>query len=128
MPAVQQDVAVTIASALGVTMPRTATGKVLAGIRSATPRPRAVFLLVLDGMRPDYFDRHARVMPILTGLRKSGAWFSNAEVNYLPTNTGAGHASIATGSEPRVHGITGNNFWDRVTRRTPRHARRLESA
>jgi hypothetical protein len=115
-PAVQQDVAVTIASALGVAMPRTATGKVLPGIRPATPRPRAVFLLVLDGMRADYFDRHARLMPMLTGLRKNGAWFSNAQVNYLPTNTGAGHASISTGSEPRVHGITGNNFYDRVTR------------
>lgn len=116
LPAVQQDVAVTIASALGISMPRTATGKVLPGIRPATPRPRAVFLLVLDGMRPDYFDQHAGVMPTLMGLRKNAAWFSNAEVNYLPTNTGAGHASIATGSEPRVHGITGNNFFDRATR------------
>jgi hypothetical protein len=116
IPAVQQDVAVTIASALGVAMPRTATGKVLPGIRPATPKPRVVFLLVLDGMRPDYFDRHAPVIPTLTGLRKAGAWFSNAEVNFLPTNTGAGHATIATGAEPRVHGITGNNFFDRVTR------------
>ena len=113
-PAGQQDVAVTIASALGVAMPRTATGKVLPGIRPVTPKPRVVFLLVLDGMRPDYFDRHASVMPTLNGLRKRGAWFSNAEIDYLPTNTGAGHASIATGSEPRVHGITGNNLYDRV--------------
>jgi hypothetical protein len=115
-PAVQQDVAVTIASALGVAMPRSATGKVLPGVRPVTPRPRAVFLLVLDGMRPDYFDRHARVMPTLAGLRKGGAWFTSAAINYLPTNTGAGHASIATGSEPRVHGITGNNLYDRVRR------------
>ena len=115
-PAVQQDVAVTLASALGVAMPRTATGKVLPGVRPVSPRPRAVFLLVLDGMRSDYFDRHAGRMPTLAGLRKRGAWFSNAEVNYLPTNTGAGHASISTGSEPRVHGITGNNLYDRVTR------------
>jgi hypothetical protein len=115
-PALQQDVAVTIASALGVAMPHTATGKILPGIRPATPMPGAVFLLVLDGMRADYFDRHARLMPTLTGLRKSGAWFTNAEVNYLPTNTGAGHATISTGSEPRVHGITGNNLYDRAAR------------
>jgi hypothetical protein len=115
-PAVQQDVAVTVASALGVAMPRTATGKVLPGIRPMTPRPRIVFLLVLDGMRLDYFDRHAQAMPTLSGLRRRGAWFTSAGVNYLPTNTGAGHASIATGSEPRVHGITGNNLYDRVSR------------
>jgi hypothetical protein len=115
MPAVQQDVAVTVAGALGVAMPPTATGRMLPGVKPGT-RPRAVLLLVLDGMRVDYFDRHARSLPTLAGLRNRGAWFPNARVNYLPTNTGAGHASIATGTDPRVHGITGNNLYDQVTR------------
>lgn len=105
-PAVQQDVAVTIASALGVSMPPTSTGHVLPGVRAAAQTPRAVLLIVLDGMRADYFQRYASAMPTLTALRKKSAWFANARVNYLPTNTGAGHASIATGSEPRAHGIT----------------------
>jgi hypothetical protein len=116
IPAVQQDVAVTLASALGVAMPATATGKVLPALRANAPRPRVVFLVVLDGMRLDYFTNHANQMPTLTALRKRAAWFSNARVNYLPTSTAAGHSSIATGTEPRFHGITGNNLFDRAKR------------
>jgi hypothetical protein len=116
LPARQQDVAATLAAALGVSMPSTATGRVLPVLRANAPRPRAIFLLVLDGMRMDYFTRHASHMPTLSALRKRSAWFTNARVDYLPTATGAGHASISTGSEPRFHGITGNNLYDRVKR------------
>lgn len=115
-PARQQDVAVTLAAALGVSMPSTATGRVLPVLRANAPRPRAVFLLVLDGMRLDYFTRYASHMPTLSALRKRSAWFSNGRVDYLPTATGAGHASISTGSEPRFHGITSNNLYDRAKR------------
>ena len=65
MPAVQQDVAPTLAAALGVSMPPTATGRVLPVLRPGFARPRVVFVLVLDGMRRDYFDRYADVMPTL---------------------------------------------------------------
>jgi hypothetical protein len=113
--AAQQDVAVTLAAALGVSMPRTASGRVLPVLRANSTRPRAVLLVVLDGTRADYFARHAAAMPTLTGLRKRGAWFSNARVNYLPTNTASGHSTIATGADPRVHGINGNNLFDHTT-------------
>ena len=112
----QQDVAVTLAAALGVSMPSTATGRVLPVLRANAPRPRAVFVLVLDGMRIDYFTRYASQIPTLSALRKRAAWFSNARIDYLPTATGAGHASISTGTEPRFHGITGNNLYDRAKR------------
>src|SRR5713101_3313790 len=87
MPCVQQDVAPTLAAALGVTMPPTATGRVLPVLRPGFARPRVVFVLVLDGMRVDYFDRYADVMPTLSELRRRAAWFSQARVNFLPTNT-----------------------------------------
>ena len=51
MPAVQQDVAPTLAAALGVSMPPTATGRVLPVLRPGFARPRVVLVLVLDGMR-----------------------------------------------------------------------------
>src|SRR4249920_426926 len=57
--AVQQDVAPTLAAALGVSMPPSATGRVLPILRPSFGRPRVVFLLVLDGMRRDYFERYA---------------------------------------------------------------------
>ena len=117
MPALQQDVAPTLAAALGVAMPPTATGRALPVLRTGFERPRAVFLLVLDGMRRDYFDRHAGLMPTLAGLRRGGAWFSQAQLNVIPSNTAVGHSTISTGTDPRIHGVTGNNFYDRVSRR-----------
>ncbi|MDQ3242372.1 MAG: alkaline phosphatase family protein [Gemmatimonadota bacterium] len=115
--ATQQDVAPTLAAALGVRMPPTATGRVLPVLRAGFARPRVVMLLILDGMRRDYFDRYAALMPTLTALRERGAWFSRAEVNFLPTNTAVGHSTIATGADPSVHGITGVNIYDFRNRR-----------
>jgi len=110
--AAQQDVAPTLAAALGVSMPPTASGRVLPVLRDPFATPRAVMLLVLDGMRRDYFDRYAALMPTLSALRRRGAWFSNAAVNILPSNTAVGHSTIATGADPGVHGVTGVNVYD----------------
>ena len=117
MPAGQQDVAPTLAAALGMEMPPTATGHVLPVLRPGFARPRVVFVIVLDGMRRDYFDRYADVMPTLSALRRRAAWFSDAHVNVLPTNTAVGHSTIATGTDPRVHGVTANNIYDHIHRR-----------
>jgi hypothetical protein len=108
----QQDVAPTLAAALGLRMPPTATGRVLPVFQDHFASPRAVMLIVMDGMRRDYFDRYAASMPTLTALRRRGAWFANAEVNVLPSNTAVGHSTIATGADPSVHGITGVNVYD----------------
>ena len=117
MPSVQQDVAPTLAAALGVSMPPTATGHVLPVLRPDFARPRAVIVVVLDGMRRDYFDRYADLMPALSALRRRAAWFSQAHMNVLPTNTAVGHSTIATGTDPSIHGVTGNNIYDRFHRR-----------
>ncbi len=73
-------------------------------------------LIVLDGMRRDYFDRYAALMPTLIALRRRGAWFDEARLSMLQSNTAVGHSTIATGSDPAVHGVTGNNVYDRVGR------------
>src|SRR6266849_7530721 len=117
MPAVQQDVAPTLAAALGVQMLPTVTGRVLPILRTDFARPRVVMLVVLDGMRRDYFDRYAASMPTLTALRERSAWFTHAEVNFIPTCTPVGHSTISTGTDPGVHGITGVSVYDRTHRR-----------
>jgi hypothetical protein len=117
IPAVQQDVAPTLATALGVQMPPTATGRVLPILRTGFPRPRVVMLLVLDGIRRDYFDRYAASMPTFTALRQRSAWFTQAQVNSLPTNTAVGHSTLSTGADPRVHAITGVTVYERTPRR-----------
>jgi hypothetical protein len=117
VPAAQQDVVPTLAAALGVQMPPTTTGRILPVLRRGFGRPRMVMLIVLDGMRRDYFDRYASSMPTLTTLRQQSAWFSQAQVNVVPTNTAVGHSTISTGGDPRVHGITGVSVYDRTHRR-----------
>jgi len=117
MSAAQQDVAPTLADALGVQMPPTATGRALPVLRPGFARPRVVMLLVLDGMRRDYFDRYSASMPTLTALRQRSAWFTQARVNFLPTNTAVGHSTLSTGADPRVHGITGVSVYERSQRR-----------
>src|SRR5512132_842014 len=77
-PAVQQDVAPTLAAALGVQMPPSSTGRVLPVLRTGFPRPRVVMLLVLDGMRRDYFDRYAASLSTLIALRRRSACFTQA--------------------------------------------------
>ena len=98
-------------------------------LKSRAEPPRLILLAVLDGMRPDYFDRHAAALPTLDRLRRQGAWFSNAQLNYLPTITSVGHTTVATGADPRVHGIAANSSLDWVSGRpadaypglSPRH-------
>ena len=110
-----QDVAPTLARALGLPMPG-GTGRVLAGaLQPGAPAPRAVVLLVLDGFRADYLDRYASVLPNLARLRREGASFERARANVLPTITAVSHTTIGTGTDPRFHGIVANNWHDRTT-------------
>lgn len=112
----QQDIAPTLGAIVGVPSPATYTGRVLSEAIAGQPaKPRLVSVIVLDAMRADYFDRYAALMPTLTRLRKEGAWFAEARAIVLPTVTGVGHATIGTGADPRIHGITVNNLFNRVT-------------
>jgi hypothetical protein len=116
VPAAQQDVAATLGSILGAVLPRTVSGRVLPIVRPGVPRPRAIMILVLDGMRPDYLTRYAKEMPTLSALRARGAWFTHARLNILPSNTAVGHATLATGADPQAHGVTGNNLYERTAK------------
>ena len=116
-PAAQQDIAPTIGTIVGAPVLATYTGRPLASAinNNGNARPRVVSVIVLDAMRADYFDKHAGAMPTLSRLRREGAWFSQARATVLPTVTGVGHATIGTGTDPRIHGITVNNLFNRVT-------------
>ena len=118
-PATQQDIAPTLGALIGAPTSSAYTGRVLANVAAAgARRPRIAVLLVVDGMRSDYFDRYAAAMPTLTRMRRQGAWFSQARSTVLPTVTGVGHATIGTGTDPRLHGIVVNTLYNRVTGRS----------
>jgi hypothetical protein len=117
-PVLQQDVAPTLAALLKIAPPTTATGRPLRQALVATaPAPRIIALVVLDGMRADYFDTYATDMPTLSRLRHEGAWFTNMRTNSIPTATSIGHATLGTGADPRVHGLVANQLFNRVTGR-----------
>ena len=82
--------------------------------RDAATAPKLVVIIVVDQMRADYVDRF---QPEWTGglkrLVASGAWFRQAAYPYLTTVTCPGHATVATGVYPRVHGIMQNTWFDR---------------
>ena len=73
-----------------------------------------MLLLVLDGMRADYLDRLGGELPAISRLRREGAFFDHARVTHAPSITTAGHATIATGTDPRRHGIVSNTLYDRT--------------
>ena len=77
-------------------------------------RPRLVVGLVVDQMRWDYlyYYRDEYRPDGLRRLLDGGLSFANTMINYVPTVTAAGHASIYTGSVPALHGIAGNDFME----------------
>ena len=112
----QQDIAPTLGEIMGAPVVSTYTGRPLTNaITPGAGSPRIVTIVVLDATRADYFETYADVMPTLMRMRREGAWFSNARANVLPTVTGVGHATIGTGADPRIHGITVNTLFNRAT-------------
>ncbi|HLA78585.1 MAG TPA: alkaline phosphatase family protein [Vicinamibacteria bacterium] len=80
----------------------------------SAPRPRLVVVVVVDQMRADYIDRYGhRWTGGLRRLLDQGAVFPQAAFPYLTTLTCVGHATVATGTLPRTHGIPANQWWDR---------------
>ena len=47
-------------------------------------------------------------------LVNEGFFLRNTHYNFTPTYTGPGHASIFTGTTPSVHGIIGNNWYNKA--------------
>src|SRR5262245_57662149 len=77
--------------------------------------PRLAVLLVFDQMRGDYLTRWQELFGDagFRRLQREGVWFPNCHYPYAFTVTGAGHASLLTGCTPAVHGIVGNDWYDR---------------
>lgn len=96
-------------------------GKVTAQstIYTKHPKPQLVVGLVIDQMRYDYLVRFAEKYGQggFKRLVNEGFLCKNTHYNYVPTETGPGHASIYTGTTPAIHGIIANDRYDRRTDR-----------
>lgn len=80
-------------------------------------RPKLVVGLVVDQMRWDYLYRFYEKYQNdgFKRLLKEGHSFNNVHINFLPTYTAIGHTTIYTGSVPAIHGIAGNDWFDKTT-------------
>lgn len=79
----------------------------------AASHPRLVVLIVVDQLRADYLTRFAPHFGQGGFARffRGGADFRNAYFAYGSSATAPGHATIATGAQPRRHGIVGNEWY-----------------
>ena len=78
--------------------------------------PRLVVALLFDQYRDDYLDRFRPVFG-KDGFRRlldGGTRFRDCTIPYAATLTGPGHATWLSGASPAVHGIVGNDWYDRA--------------
>jgi predicted AlkP superfamily pyrophosphatase or phosphodiesterase len=76
-------------------------------------RPRLVLFVVVDQMRFDYLTRFdALYRQGLRRLLDEGAVFENARFAHANTETGPGHAVLASGLHASRSGIIANEWWD----------------
>lgn len=87
--------------------------------QAAPEPPRLVVLVVVDQMIPEQLRRlDARLEGGFRRFLDEGVVYWNATLDYACTETGPGHATVATGRYPSRHGIIGNLFHDREAHRT----------
>ncbi|NDQ55924.1 MAG: alkaline phosphatase family protein [Acidipila sp.] len=82
--------------------------------------PRLVVVLVIDQFRADYLDRFRGSFEPqgFRRLLREGAVFRACFYPYAITETGPGHATLATGTTPDRHGIASNNWYDAEKKRS----------
>jgi predicted AlkP superfamily pyrophosphatase or phosphodiesterase len=89
---------------------------VFTALSVAADSPRLVLVIAVDQLRAD------RLTPSLPGglgeLARSGRVFANTQLDHAGTSTCPGHAVMLTGTNPKQHGITGNEYFDRESWRS----------
>ena len=75
---------------------------------------RLVLQVTVDGLRADLLARYADRFGDdgFLFLKRNGTIFANAHYQHANTETIVGHATLATGAQPSVHGMTGNVWFD----------------
>lgn len=85
-------------------------------VAADTP-PKLGVIIVVDQLRADYLTRFAPWFGDggFRRFEREGTVFTDAHYRYAVTKTAAGHATIATGVNPLVHGIVANAWLDRAS-------------
>ena len=91
-----------------------------AEVQSSTVQsPRLIVLVAVDQLIPEQMERlKSHFRGGLARIRNGGARFESAALPYASSETGPGHATMATGCLPVTHGIVGNGMRSRMTGQT----------
>lgn len=89
----------------------------LAPVAASADDIRLVVQITIDGLRADLLERYQQGFGNkgFKRLQRSGVSFNNAHYQHANTETIVGHATLATGAQPSVHGMTGNAWLDQQT-------------
>ena len=83
----------------------------------AARKDRHVVLISVDGLASYYFDDPKAHMPTIRSLAENGARAKRMKCSF-PSVTWPNHTTLVTGVEPGRHGVIGNNYFDRETKKT----------
>ncbi|MFZ2907081.1 MAG: alkaline phosphatase PafA [Cyclobacteriaceae bacterium] len=83
--------------------------------QAGNDRPKLVVGIIVDQMRQEYLYRYNSKFGEggFNRLINDGFMLKNAHYNYIPTVTAVGHASVYSGTTPAIHGIIGNEWYDK---------------
>jgi len=89
---------------------------------AASAKYRLVLQITVDQLRGDLINRHGGILREggFRYLLQHGLVFSNAHHRHSNTETIVGHTTLATGTDPAIHGMVANLWFDRKTGR-PRY-------
>jgi predicted AlkP superfamily pyrophosphatase or phosphodiesterase len=82
----------------------------------AATQDRVVVMISVDGLAGQYLDDPKTDMPNIRALAKEGARAESMRAS-TPTVTWTNHTTLVTGVNPARHGVVGNNYFDRTTRK-----------
>lgn len=80
--------------------------------RAAFDTNRIVVLVSMDGLAAFYFEDPKAEMPNLHALAEQGVHAKSMRA-VIPTVTWPNHTTLVTGDYPELHGVVGNNYFDR---------------
>lgn len=88
-------------------------------LSSHTATPRLIIQLVVDQLRGDLIAQHQQQFSNngFNYLLSHGINYNNAHHPHANTTTCTGHATIATGSYPALHGVVNNDWFDRKSKK-----------
>ncbi|NRB17441.1 MAG: alkaline phosphatase family protein [Rhodobacteraceae bacterium] len=84
---------------------------------AALEKPRLVLQITVDQLRGDFIDRYSAHIGAggFRYLQETGVAFMNAHHRHANNETIVGHTTLSTGTDPAIHGMVANLWFDRKT-------------